>query len=435
MSQPTVAIVGRPNVGKSTIFNRLVGHRISIVENTPGVTRDRIYAHARWLGTQFNVIDTGGIDIGKAPFLEQITAQAEVAIDEADVIIFMVDGRQSITSGDDKIARILYHSKKPVVLAVNKVDNVKIRDEIYGFYSLGFGKPYPISGAHGLGLGDLLDQVLRDFPAQLSNPSENRINFSFIGRPNVGKSSLMNAILGQNRVIVSHQAGTTRDAVNTPFQKNHVKYTAIDTAGLRKRGKVYENTERYSDMRAMKAIDDSDVAVVVLNADEGIREQDKRIAGYAHNAGKGVIIAVNKWDNVKKTSSSQRDFRIAFYNEFKYLNYAPVIFVSAKTRYHLGQLIDLVNKVYRHHNYRIKSSVLNNVITDAIAVTPTPSMKGRRLRVYYATQVATAPPTFVFFVNDPHLMHFSYARYLENQIREHFDFMGTPIKLISRHRS
>ena len=435
MNQPTVAIVGRPNVGKSTIFNRLVGHRVSIVDDSPGITRDRIYAHAEWLGTHFSLIDTGGIDIGNAPFIKQITAQAEIAINEADVIIFMVNGQQDLTAGDDKIAKILYRTKKPVVLAVNKVDNPRIKNGIYNFYSLGFGKPYPISGAHGLGLGDLLDQVLRKFPTGLANHDDHSIRFSLIGRPNVGKSSLVNAILGQNRVIVSKKAGTTRDAVDTEFKRKHSLFTIADTAGLRKRGKIYENAEKYSVMRAMKAIDNSNVVVVVLDAVEGIREQDKKIAGYAHQAGKGIVIAVNKWDAFKnKNNQSQHDFRVAFYTEFKYLSYAPVIFVSAKTKMHLGQLINLIKTVNCNHELRIKSSTLNDVMMAAVSLTPTPSIKGRRLRIYYTTQVSVAPPTFICFVNDPHLMHFSYARYLKNQIREHFNFMGTPVKLISRRR-
>ncbi|MBW1605550.1 ribosome biogenesis GTPase Der [Lactobacillus sp. Sy-1] len=432
--QPTVAIVGRPNVGKSTIFNRIAGDRISIVEDTPGVTRDRIYAHAEWLNQYFNIIDTGGIDIGDEPFLKQITAQAEVAIDEADVIIFMVDGKQGVTSADERVAKILYRSKKPVVLAVNKVDNQELRLNIYDFYSLGFGEPYAISGAHGIGLGDLLDQVVAHFPSESDTEEVDSIRFSLIGRPNVGKSSLVNSILGENRVIVSDVAGTTRDAINTTFEFNEQLFTMVDTAGLRKRGKVYENTERYSVMRAMKAIDDSDVVLMVINAEEGIREQDKRIAGYAHDAGRAIIVVVNKWDTIKKNTHSQHDFEIAFRTEFRYLSYAPIIFVSALTHQRLNQIPTLIEEVNANHKQRISSSALNQVISDAIAMTPTPTVKSRRLRIYYATQVAIAPPTIVVFVNDPELMHFSYQRYLENQIRAHFDFKGTPIKILSRHR-
>ncbi|CAI2678531.1 GTPase Der [Apilactobacillus kunkeei] len=434
MSLPTVAIVGKPNVGKSTIFNRIAGERISIVEDTPGVTRDRIYSHGEWLGHEFSMIDTGGIEIGDQPFVKQITAQAEIAIDEADVIIFMVNGKEGITNADDNIARILYRTNKPIVLAVNKVDNFESRANIYDFYSLGFGDPYPISGAHGLGLGDLLDEVIKNFDEKTEEENEDNIKFSLIGRPNVGKSSLVNAILGEDRVIVSNVAGTTRDAINTEFEQDGQEFTMVDTAGLRKRGKVYENTERYSVMRAMKAIDNSDVALIVLNAEEGIREQDKRIAGYAHEGGKGVIIIVNKWDTLKKTSKTQQEFEAGIRSQFQYLSYAPILFVSAKTKQRLSQIPDLIKRVYDNHAKRISSSMLNDVLMDAIAMTPTPSINGRKLRIYYATQVTSEPPTIVIFVNDEELMHFSYRRYIENQIREHFDFSGTPIKIISRKR-
>ncbi|KRM67874.1 GTP-binding protein engA [Apilactobacillus ozensis DSM 23829 = JCM 17196] len=434
MGLPVVAIVGRPNVGKSTIFNRVVGERISIVEDTPGVTRDRIYAHGDWVGHEFSIIDTGGIEIGDQPFVKQITAQAEIAIEEADVIIFMVNGKEGITNADENIAKILYRSNKPVVLAVNKIDNLESRADIYDFYSLGFGDPYAISGAHGIGLGDLLDQVIANFSEQQDDKEDDSIRFSLIGRPNVGKSSLVNAILGEERVIVSDVSGTTRDAINTKFVDNGQEFTMVDTAGLRKRGKVYENTERYSVMRAMKAIDNSNIALVVLNAEEGIREQDKRIAGYAHDAGKGVIILVNKWDTLKKTNSTQRDFEAAIRAEFQYLSYAPILFVSALTKQRLAKLPELIKTVYDNHGRRISSSSLNDVIMDAIAITPTPSIKGRKLRIYYATQVKTAPPTIVVFVNDVDLMHFSYVRYLENQIRKYYDFTGTPLKIIPRSR-
>lgn len=434
MSLPTVAIVGKPNVGKSTIFNRIAGERISIVEDTPGVTRDRIYSHGEWLGHEFSMIDTGGIEIGDQPFVKQITAQAEIAIDEADVIIFMVNGKEGITNADDNIARILYRTNKPIVLAVNKVDNFESRANIYDFYSLGFGDPYPISGAHGLGLGDLLDEVIKNFDEKTEEENDDNIKFSLIGRPNVGKSSLVNAILGEDRVIVSNVAGTTRDAINTEFEQDGQEFTMVDTAGLRKRGKVYENTERYSVMRAMKAIDNSDVALIVLNAEEGIREQDKRIAGYAHEGGKGVIIIVNKWDTLKKTSKTQQEFEAGIRSQFQYLSFAPILFVSAKTKQRLSQIPDLIKRVYDNHAKRISSSMLNDVLMDAIAMTPTPSINGRKLRIYYATQVTSEPPTIVIFVNDEELMHFSYRRYIENQIREHFDFSGTPIKIISRKR-
>ena len=436
LANPIVAVVGRPNVGKSTLFNRIAGERISIVEDTPGVTRDRIYAHAEWLGKHFSMIDTGGIEISDQPLLTQICQQAEVAIDEADVIIFVADVENGVTDADEQVARILYRSNKPVVLAVNKVDNPERRSDIYDYYSLGLGEPYAVSSVHGIGMGDLLDAVIKEFPDNAANDEDDSIHFSFIGRPNVGKSSLVNAILGENRVIVSNVAGTTRDAINTQFETaDGQKFTMVDTAGIRKKGKIYENTERYSLMRSMRAIDDSDVVLVVLNAEEGIRELDKHIAGYAHEAGCGVIIVVNKWDTLKeKDHRTMTDFTNLIRQEFQYLSYAPIIFVSAKTKQRLNQLPGLIEEVYQHHRQRIQSAVLNDVLMDAIAANPTPTQNGRRLRVYYGTQVATEPPTFVIFVNDPELMHFSYERYLENQIRKAFDFSGTPIHLIKRQR-
>ncbi|KRK49374.1 GTP-binding protein Der [Secundilactobacillus kimchicus JCM 15530] len=430
-----MAIVGRPNVGKSTIFNRIAGDRISIVEDTPGVTRDRIYAHGEWLGTEFSMIDTGGIDIGDEPFLKQITEQAEIAIDEADVIVFVVSAREGLADADERVAKILYRADKPVILAVNKADNPEQRQDIYDFYALGFGDPYPISGAHGLGLGDLLDAVVQSFPSEDQSVEDDSIRFSLIGRPNVGKSSLVNALLGEDRVIVSDIAGTTRDAIDTKFTDNTgTEFTMVDTAGIRKRGKVYENTEKYSVMRAMKAIDNSDVVLVVLNAEEGIREQDKKVAGYAHEAGRGIIIVVNKWDTLKKNNHSLHDFELHIREEFQYLAYAPIIFVSAVTHQRLGDLPELIKKVSQNHAKRVQSATLNDVIMDAVAMHPTPSENGKRMRIFYATQVAIQPPTFVIFVNEPELMHFSYERYLENQIREHFDFTGTPIHLIERRR-
>ena len=435
MANPIVAIVGRPNVGKSTLFNRIAGERISIVEDTPGVTRDRIYTHAEWLGKNFNLIDTGGIDMSDQPLTTQIREQAEIAIDEADVIVLVVDVQNGITDADEKVAQLLYRSNKPVVLAVNKVDNPERRSDIYDFYSLGLGEPYPVSSVHGIGLGDLLDAVIKNFPDTADNQKDDSIRFSLIGRPNVGKSSLVNAILGQQRVIVSDIAGTTRDAINTQFVADHRKFTMVDTAGIKKKGKLYENTERYALMRSMKAIDDSDVVLVVLNADEGIRDLDKHIAGYAHEAGKCVIIVVNKWDLIKnRDHRTMTDFTTLIRNEFQYLSYAPIIFVSAVTKQRLIKIPQLIEEVYDHARRRIKSSTLNDVLMDAIAANPTPSTNGKRLRVYYGTQVAVEPPTFVIFVNDPDLMHFSYERYLENRIREAFDFSGTPIHLIKRAR-
>lgn len=435
MANPVVAIVGRPNVGKSTIFNRLAGERISIVEDTPGVTRDRIYARTEWLGHPFNLIDTGGIDIGDEPFLTQITEQAEIAIEEADVIIFVVSVKEGVTDADEKVARILYRTDKPVVLAVNKVDNPELRADIYDFYSLGFGEPIPVAGTHGIGTGDLLDKIIKEFPKDATNEEDDSIKFSFIGRPNVGKSSLVNAILGENRVIVSNIEGTTRDAIDTRFEtEDGTKYTMIDTAGIRKKGKVYENTEKYSVLRAMRAIDRSDVVCVVLNAEEGIREQDKHVAGYAHEAGRAIVIVVNKWDTLKKDNKTMSDFENLIRQEFQYLSYAPIVFVSAKTKQRLDKLPELIKRVNDNHEQRISSAVLNDVVMDAIAHNPTPTDNGKRLRIYYATQVAIKPPTFVIFVNDPELMHFSYERFLENQIREAFDFEGTPIHIIKRRR-
>ncbi|MCT8399441.1 ribosome biogenesis GTPase Der [Weissella cibaria] len=436
MGFPVVAVVGRPNVGKSTIFNRIAGDRISIVEDTPGVTRDRIYTRAEWLTREFRLIDTGGIDMADEPFMTQIVQQAEIAIDEADVIVFMVSAQEGLTEADERVAKILYRSKKPVVLAVNKVDNIEMRSEIYEFYALGFGDPFPISGSHGTGLGDLLDQVVSYFPETDTEADDDSIRFSFIGRPNVGKSSLVNAILGEERVIVSDISGTTRDAIDTRFTSaDGDEFVMVDTAGIRKRGKVYESTEKYSVMRAMRAIDDSNVVLMVLNAEEGIREQDKHVAGYAHEAGRAIIIVVNKWDTLEKDNHTMSDFENQIRDEFQYLSYAPIIFVSAKTKQRLNKLPELIKQVNENHQKRVQSATLNEVIMDALALNPTPTVNGKRLRVYYATQVAIQPPTFVVFVNDPELMHFSYARFLENQIRKSFDFTGTPIHLIKRART
>lgn len=435
MANPTIAIVGRPNVGKSTIFNRIAGERISIVEDTPGVTRDRIYTTGEWLGREFSIIDTGGIDLGDEPFMDQIKHQAEIAIDEADVIIFVASGREGITDADELVAKILYRSNKPVILAVNKVDNPEMRNDIYEFYALGLGDPFPVSGSHGLGIGDVLDEAVKHFPNTSEEEDEDTIKFSLIGRPNVGKSSLINAILGEDRVIVSDIEGTTRDAIDTYFESEEgQKFLMIDTAGMCKRGKVYESTEKYSVMRAMRAIERSDIVLMVLNAEEGIREQDKRVAGYAHEAGRGIIIVVNKWDTVKKDTNTMRDFEAEIRDEFQYLDYAPIIFVSALTKQRLNKLPELIETVSMNQNLRIPSALLNDVVMDAVAINPTPTDKGKRLKIFYATQVAVKPPTFVIFVNEEELMHFSYARFLENQIRKAFTFEGTPIKIIPRRR-
>ncbi len=435
MTKPVIAIVGRPNVGKSTIFNRIVGERVSIVEDIPGVTRDRIYSSADWLAHEFNIIDTGGIEIGDEPFLEQIRQQAEIAIDEADVIIFMTNGREGVTAADEQVAKILYKTKKPIVLAVNKIDNPDMREMIYDFYSLGFGEPWPISGSHGLGLGDLLDECAKHFPQDGEEQyDEDTIKFSLIGRPNVGKSSLVNAFLGQDRVIVSDISGTTRDAIDSPYSYDDQDYVIIDTAGMRKKGKVYESTEKYSVLRALRAIERSDVVLVVLNADEGIQEQDKKIAGYAHEAGKAIVIVVNKWDAIEKDDKTMNFYTHQIREHFLFLDYAPIVFVSAKTKQRVHNLLPVIKRVSENHAMRIQSSILNEVIEDAVARNPAPTDKGRRLRLYYATQVAIKPPTFVVFVNETELMHFSYERFLENRIRETFDFEGTPIRLITRAR-
>src|SRR5690625_370334 len=436
MIKATVAIVGGPNVGKSTIFNRLVGERISIVEDVPGVTRDRLYAEVEWLATKFNLIDTGGIELSDEPLLTQIRQQAEIAIEEADVIIFLVNGRNGITAADEEVAKILYKSKKPTVLAVNKMDNLEMRDQMYEFYALGFGDPYPISGTHGLGLGDLLDEVVSQFPEEIEDEkAEDTIYFSVIGRPNVGKSSLVNAILNEERVIVSDVEGTTRDAVDTFIRKDDQDFVIIDTAGIRKRGKVYESTEKYSVLRALKAIDRSDVVLVVLDAETGIREQDKTIAGYAHDAGRAIVIVVNKWDTINSQETTIKDFEMEIREQFQFLEYAPIVFLSAKTKKRLQRLIPIIKLVSESHTKRIATNILNDVIMDAMAMNPTPTVKGKRLKVLYTTQVAIQPPTFAVFVNEPEIMHFSFKRFLENRIRESFGFSGTPIRILARKRS
>jgi len=435
MTKATVAIVGRPNVGKSTIFNRLVGERISIVEDTPGVTRDRIYAEAEWLTTQFNLIDTGGIELSDEPLMAKVRHQAEIAIDEADVIIFVVNGVDGITSTDEEVAKLLYKSKKPVVLAVNKIDHPERLDLIYEFYALGFDTPYPISGTHGIGMGDLLDEVIKHFPQREEEEKDDEtIYFSVIGRPNVGKSSLVNAILNEERVIVSDREGTTRDAIDTFIHKDDQDFVIIDTAGIRKRGRVYESTEKYSVLRALKAIDRSDVTVIVLDAETGIREQDKTIAGYAYDAGRGIVIVVNKWDTIDSADMSMQKFEDSIREQFQFLNFAPIVFLSAKTKRRLQRLIPVVKLVSENHTKRIATNVLNDVIMDALAIHPIPTIKGKRLKVYYMTQVSVKPPSFVVFVNEPELMHFTFKRFLENQIRQAFGFTGTPIQIFARKR-
>lgn len=435
MVLPVVAIVGRPNVGKSTLFNRIIKERLAIVEDEPGVTRDRNYAQAEWMGHNFDLIDTGGITWEDGKIEEEIRAQAEIAIDEADVIVLLCSVVNGVTDLDERVAQLLYRTKKPIILAINKADNPELRAEVYDFYSLGLGDPIPVSGSHGTGIGDLLDEIVSKFPRELDKKDKDTISFSVIGRPNVGKSSIVNKLLGEKRVIVANQEGTTRDAIDTPFiGKDGTKFRLIDTAGIRRRGKVYEKTEKYSVMRALSAIDRSDVALLVLDASTGIREQDKHVAGYAHDAGRGLIIVVNKWDIPKKDSGSGKDFEQVIRQEFQYLDYAPILFVSAKTGQRLDQIPEIVKEVYKNENQRIQSSVLNDLLLEASKLVPTPLVKGKRLRVYYMTQVKTNPPTFVVFVNDPELMHFSYQRFLVNQLRENFNFEGTPIKIIPRKR-
>lgn len=434
MLQGVVAIVGRANVGKSTIFNRIVGERVSIVEDIPGVTRDRIYANASWLTRDFRVIDTGGIELEDASFTEQIKMQAEIAIEEADVILFVVNGREGITNEDMFVARMLQKSRKPIILAVNKIDDQIYRDNIYDFYNLGVGEPIAVSGSHGIGIGDVLDQIIQLLPEQKDEEEVDEIRFSIIGRPNVGKSSLTNALLGEDRVIVSDIEGTTRDAIDTSFEKDGQKYRVVDTAGMRKKGKIYENVEKYSILRALSAVEKSDVVLVVVDGDRGIIEQDKHVAGNAHEAGKAVIIVVNKWDLVAKDDKTMQKMTRELREQFKYLDYAPIVFVSAKERRRTDLIFPLINEVYENSRKRVTTSVLNDVLIDAQAMNPTTTFNGGRLKIYYANQVSVCPPTFVLFTNDPEYLHFSYKRYLENRLREAFGFEGTPIHIICRKR-
>lgn len=428
------AIVGRPNVGKSTIFNRIIGERKSIVEDTPGVTRDRIYGKVEWLTKEFRVIDTGGIQLADQPFQKEIEMQVEIAIEEADSIIFIVNGTEGVTRDDEYIAKMLIRSKKPVILAVNKIDDNYLLSNIYEFYSLGLGDPIAVSGVHGIGIGDMLDALVKTFPEKNRRDYEGITSFAFIGRPNVGKSSLVNAILNEERTIVSNIEGTTRDAIDTPFKYDGKEYVVIDTAGIRKRGKIYENIEKYSVLRAMSAIERSDVVCVVLDGETGIREQDKHVAGYAHEAGKGIIILYNKWDSVEKDSYTQIEIEKKIRNEFIYLGYAPILFVSALTKQRVHQILPLIDEVHDYSLMRIQTNVLNEVIMDAQLMTPPPTHNGKRLRIYYASQVGIAPPTFILFVNDPELLHFSYKRFLENKLREAFNFTGTTLRIIARER-
>ena len=432
---PTVAIVGRPNVGKSTLFNRIIGSRLAITDDEPGITRDRLYSKGEWLTRQFNVIDTGGIDFEDAPFIHEIKSQTEIAIDEADLIILLCDIRTGITDEDMYIARMLYKASKPVVIALNKADDINLTDTMYEFYSLGLGDPIPVSSKHGVGMGDLLDRVVHDLPViEDIEYGENRIKLCLIGRPNVGKSSLTNSLLGEKRVIVSEIGGTTRDSIDSLFTYDNQDYVVIDTAGLRKKGKVYENAEKYSVLRALSAIDRSDICLILIDAETGIREQDKKIAGYALDAGKGIILVINKWDTVNKDTKTMGRWEKELRSHFQFITYAPLIFLSALTHQRVNTLFPHIKQVFENYSRRVQTSVMNDVVLDAMYVSPPKKHNGQVLKVYYATQVASKPPTFILFVNDENCMHFSYKRYLQNRLRESFNFEGTPIKLILRKR-
>ena len=437
MAKPIVAIVGRPNVGKSTLFNRIAGERISIVEDTPGVTRDRIYADAEWLDHHFTLIDTGGLEPDSDDMmLKHMYSQAEIAISSADVILFVVDARTGMTDMDMQVANILRKADKPVVLAVNKVDDLaKYGMQVYEFYSLGLGDPFGVSGGQMIGLGDLLDEVVKHFPADKDDSAEDdAIKVAIIGKPNVGKSSLVNRILGENRVIVSDVAGTTRDAIDSEYELNGQKYVFIDTAGMRRKAKIKESIEKYSIIRAVAAVERADVCILMINAVEGITEQDTKVAGIAHEAGKAVIIAVNKWDLIEKDNHTMNKFLKDIDTEFKYLSYAPRIFISAATGQRVTKLFELITMVSENNSRRIATGMLNDVLIEAMAMNQPPAEKGKQLRIYYMTQVSVKPPTFVLFVNDTELLHFSYKRYLENQLRDAFGFVGTPIHFIARNR-
>lgn len=429
-----MAIVGSPNVGKSTVFNRIIGSRKAIVNDEAGVTRDRLYGKGEWLTKEFTVIDTGGVEINNAPFQVQIRAQVEIAIDEADVVLFVTDGLLGVTNDDLLVAKMLRKAKKKVVLAVNKIDDISRIDLINDFYSLGLGDPIALSSTHGIGVGDVLDKIIHLLPEKEDVEYQNAISFSIIGRPNVGKSSLTNALLNQDRVIVSNIEGTTRDAIDTPFSKDEQDFVVIDTAGLKKRGKIFEAVDKYAAIRALAAIERSDVVVSVIDAEEGIQQQDKHVAGFAYEANKAMVIVVNKWDLVKKSETAMVEFSKKIRDEFKFLDFASIVFLSAKNKSRINTLLPEIVKAYDSYQRRVSTSVLNNIIEDAQIINPTPSFNGGRLKIYFANQVAIKPPTFVLFCNDPSYMHFSYQRYLENRLRSSFDFEGTPIKIICRER-
>ena len=433
MSLPLIALVGAPNVGKSTLFNRIVGERLSIVEDTPGVTRDRLYGTGEWLTRKFRIVDTGGVEITNRPFQVQIRAQAQIAIDEADVIVFVADGRLGVTGDDRVVAKMLYKSGKPVILAVNKIDNAERLSDVQDFYSLGLGDPIPVSGAHGIGVGDMLDKIIADIPEKEDVDYGNAIAFSLIGRPNVGKSSITNALLGQDRVIVSDIAGTTRDSIDTPFSSDGKNYVAIDTAGLNKRGRIFEAIDKYAAIRSLSAIDRSQVAVVVIDASTGILDQDRHVSGYALEAKKGIVLVVNKWDLAPK-GMEQGTFEQEIKSRFKFLDFAEIIFVSAKTGRGIEKILPAIEKAYEGCNRRIPTSVLNEIVQDAQMMNPTPEFNHGRLKILFSNQVAVNPPTFVMFCNNPSFAHFSYTRYLENRLRDSFDFSGTPISILYRMR-
>ena len=434
MKRGTVAIIGRPNVGKSSLFNRLSGDKLAITDDASGITRDRLYTKCEWLNQEFSIIDTGGIKLKNVPFMEEIKAQAQLAIDEADVIILVTDGRVGVTNGDKDVIKILHKSKKPVIVAANKIDDVKFMDNIYEFYNLGVDDVIAVSALHGIGVGDLLDKVVELLPEKKEKRYDDAVEFCIIGQPNVGKSSLTNAILGTERVIVSDIAGTTRDAIDSKFTRDGKNYVVIDTAGIRKQGKIYENAEKYSVLRAIKAIERSEVVLFVLDGTKEIEEQDKRIAGYAAEYNKAVIIVVNKWDAVDKDEKSMKEFTEKIRKNFLFISYAPIVFVSALKNQRIQTLFEQIKIVYENYNRRIATNVLNDIILDASIMNQAPIFNGDRIRVYYGSQVDTKPPTFVLFVNDPNYMHFSYQRYLENRFRSAFMLEGTPIKLVLRKR-
>ena len=434
MKRGTVAIIGRPNVGKSSLFNRLSGDKLAITDDASGITRDRLYTKCEWLNQEFSIIDTGGIELKNVPFMEEIKAQAQLAIDEADVIILVTDGRVGVTNGDKDVIKILHKSKKPVIVAANKIDDVKFMDNIYEFYKLGVDDVIAVSALHGIGVGDLLDKVVELLPEKKEKRYDDAVEFCIIGQPNVGKSSLTNAILGTERVIVSDIAGTTRDAIDSKFTRDGKNYVVIDTAGIRKQGKIYENAEKYSVLRAIKAIERSEVVLFVLDGTKEIEEQDKRIAGYAAEYNKAVIIVVNKWDAVDKDEKSMKEFTEKIRKNFLFISYAPIVFVSALKNQRIQTLFEQIKIVYENYNRRIATNVLNDIILDASIMNQAPIFNGDRIRVYYGSQVDIKPPTFVLFVNDPNYMHFSYQRYLENRFRSAFMLEGTPIKLVLRKR-